>query len=189
MGIEPPLPDQIVVDQDITLRPMFTVDPEVMHARIHENLDHLGRFLVWARADYDLDGVMAFAEEKRTRWNDPQHEQGFGIFFQGEFAGAVGIKGFASLTAAVEIGYWLSEHLQGRGMMTRSVSALIKLAFETYDMNQIIIKAAPGNSRSRAIPERLGFTETGLLRQMSKNAHGELLDLVNYSLLRSEWQP
>ena len=85
------------------------------------------------------------------------------------------------------IGYWLSEHLQGNGIMARSVSALIRLAFEAYGLNQVVIGAAPSNVRSKAIPQRLGFTETGIERQMSKNARGELLDLVIYSLLQPEW--
>ena len=127
MAIDPPLPQELVVDSDITLRPMFTIDPQVIHSLIHANLDHLGKFLVWARADYNLDAAHEFSNQKRYRWNDPNHEQAFAIVFEGELAGTIGIKGFNSLTAAIEVGYWLSEHLQGKGIMTRSAAALIRL--------------------------------------------------------------
>lgn len=99
------------------------------------------------------------------------------------------MRGLDSAVRAVSIGYWLAQDAQGRGVMTRCVSALIRMAFETYAMNQVIIRAAPENTRSRAIPERLGFKRMGIERQMSMNAAGDLLDLVSYSLLRSEWDP
>lgn len=186
MAIEPPLPGEVRVDDQITLRPIFEPSPEAMHALIHRNLDHIGEFLSWARPDYGVEGVRDFQQAKRQAWNR-DGEQGFSIYFRGELAGGIGMNGFTSPVRAISIGYWLSAHLQGNGIMTRCVEALINLAFTTYGMNQVIIRAAPENLKSRAIPERLGFVEMGIERQMSMNARGEFLDLVAYSLLRSEW--
>ncbi len=186
MSIEPLLPDEITVDDEIMLRPVFNTAPEALHSLVHRNLAHLGPYMFWARPGYALGDVKEFQEAGQRRWNE-SGEHGFSIFHNGELAGLLGIRGFESAYRAVSIGYWLSEHLQGRGIMTRSVAALIKLAFEIYDMNQVIIRAAPDNTRSRAIPERLGFTNMGMERQVSASATGELLDLVNYSLLKSEW--
>ncbi len=181
------MPEQIRVDDEILLQRSFDTPAEVVHELVHQNLEHLGRFLAWARPDYDVEGVRAFQQAGRERWNE-SGEHGYSIFYRDEYAGAIGMRGFDSPVGAASIGYWLSAHLQGNGIMTRSVSALIRLGFETYDLNQVIIRAAPANGRSRAIPERLGFVETGIERQMAKNVKGEFLDLVIYSLLRSEWQ-
>lgn len=186
MSIEPPLPDEIEVDAEITLRRGFDTPPEQVHALVQRNLGHLGEFLSWAVPEYDLERVKAFQQVKREAWNESA-EQGYSIYFRDEYVGSVGMRGFDSPVRATSIGYWLSEHAQGNGVMTRSVSALIRMGFERYGLNQVIIRAAPTNRRSRAIPERLGFTETGTERQMAKNAKCELLDLVTYSLLRSEW--
>ncbi len=186
MSIEPPLPTEIQVDDEISLRRMFDTPAEEVHALVHRNMEHLGRFLGWATPDYGLEGVREFQRNKRAKWSKSE-EQGYSIYFKDEYVGAIGMRGFDSPVQAASIGYWLSEHAQGSGVMTRSVAALIKLGFEAYDLNQVIIKAAPENIRSRAIPERLGFTATGAERQMAKNAKGEYLDLVTYSLLKSEW--
>ncbi len=43
------------------------------------------------------------------------------------------------------------------------------------------------NTRSRAIPERLGFTQEGKLRQMGYTRDG-LADYVIYGLLADEWR-
>ncbi|MBI4220372.1 MAG: GNAT family N-acetyltransferase, partial [Chloroflexi bacterium] len=46
--------------------------------------------------------------------------------------------------------------------------------------------AAVDNIRSRAIPERLGFTFEGVQRQAAL-VNGKYQDLAIYSLLASEW--
>ena len=49
------------------------------------------------------------------------------------------------------------------------------------------ILCATGNTRSRAIPERLGFTQEGIIRQAERfNDHYN--DLVVYGMLASEWK-
>ena len=70
--------------------------------------------------------------------------------------------------------------------MTRAVAALIEHAVSACDLNRIEIRAAVGNARSRAIPQRLGFQEEGTLRE-AERVGGAYLDIVVYSLLRSEW--
>ena len=46
--------------------------------------------------------------------------------------------------------------------------------------------AAVENARSRAIPERLGFREEGVLRQVERVA-GRMLDGVVYAMLADDW--
>jgi len=45
---------------------------------------------------------------------------------------------------------------------------------------------APDNARSRAIPERLGFRQEGVMREAGASALGHH-DLVVYGLLDREW--
>jgi ribosomal-protein-serine acetyltransferase len=52
----------------------------------------------------------------------------------------------------------------------------------------VTIRVAPDNARSRAIPERLGFTEEGVMREAGRSALGHH-DLVVYGLLDREWHP
>ena len=56
-----------------------------------------------------------------------------------------------------------------------------------WELNRIEIRAAVGNARSRAIPERLGFKQEGTLRE-AERVGDAYLDAVVYSMLGSEWR-
>jgi hypothetical protein len=52
---------------------------------------------------------------------------------------------------------------------------------------RVEIRAAPENARSRAIPERLGFTQEGTLRQVER-VGDRYLDNVVYAMLAEDWK-
>jgi|GEM_PF-3402324 len=54
-----------------------------------------------------------------------------------------------------------------------------------YPLSRVGILVATGNRRSRAIPERLGFREEGMLRQFQL-VGDRYLDCVSYSMLASD---
>ena len=100
--------------------------------------------------------------------------------------GAIGYHGVDWRHRNTSIGYWLAEGHQGRGIMTAAVRALVEHAFDGWKLHRVEISAAPDNVRSRAIAERLGFREEGVLREAERFA-GRYADLVVYGLLAPEW--
>ena len=49
------------------------------------------------------------------------------------------------------------------GIMTACTKALIRYVYETFDINRVEIQMSTRNPKSKAIPERLGFTQEGVL--------------------------
>jgi len=88
---------------------------------------------------------------------------------------------------AALIGFWLGKSFQGKGIMTRSCSALIDLAFDELRLNRIEISCAVENRRCRLIPERLGFKQEGVSRQREW-LYDHFVDTVSYGMLASEWR-
>lgn len=64
--------------------------------------------------------------------------------------------------------------------------ALVSYAFDTLELNRIVIRCQPENARSSAIAKRLGLSYEGTLRECAKH-NGELHDMEVYSVLRREW--
>ena len=82
--------------------------------------------------------------------------------------------------------YWLAATCQGRGLMTQSCQAMIRYSFEVMDLHRITIECATDNARGRRIPERLGFTCEGIVREVEW-LQNRFSDHALYGLLRSEW--
>jgi ribosomal-protein-serine acetyltransferase len=101
--------------------------------------------------------------------------------------GAIGYPRMSWEKRVAEIGYWLDKDMQGKGFITRATKALVTYAFQEYGLNKVEIHAAAENQQSRAIPERLGFTREGTIRQ-GEWLNGSVHDMVVYGMLASEWQ-
>ncbi len=83
------------------------------------------------------------------------------------------------------LSYWLDEAHQGKGIMTACCRAFVSHAFTTWKMNRITIQCATKNTRSRAIPERLGFKLEGIIRE-AEWLYDHYVDHMLYGLLRSD---
>ena len=83
------------------------------------------------------------------------------------------------------VGYWLGEQYNGNGYMSLAVMEMLKIGFNDFALNRIEIQCAKENVKSRAIPERIGFIQEGILRS-SEKVNGQYYDHVVYGLLKSE---
>jgi ribosomal-protein-serine acetyltransferase len=105
------------------------------------------------------------------------------IFYQDKIAGVLGYNRIDQVNGIGYAGYWLAQEYTGKGIMTESVKDLVHLGFEYYSLNRIDIRCAVDNHKSRAIPERLGFQQEGIIRRAEK-VNDKHLDHVVYGLLK-----
>jgi ribosomal-protein-serine acetyltransferase len=80
-----------------------------------------------------------------------------GIWFQDNLAGQITFSHLTDSSTAVEFGYWLSAEQEGKGIITRSVSALMDFAIDEMKILRFVIGCAVSNLPSRAVPLRLGY--------------------------------
>jgi ribosomal-protein-serine acetyltransferase len=112
----------------------------------------------------------------------------FTISYKGKFAGLIGLKDTDPVNRKTEIGYWLSQYAQGKGIMTHSVLKLIEYAFDEMNINRIQIKVAVNNHKSKHIPEKLGFCLEGVERDGELLVDNVYTDINVYSLLKKEFK-
>jgi ribosomal-protein-serine acetyltransferase len=176
---------RLEIDERLHLRPIESGDAEPIHALVEADRERLAEWLPWA-ARQTLAGTREFVAESRA-----QQERGDGfqavIVRAGEIVGVAGYHRIDHLNRSTSIGYWLASPHQGEGVMTAAVRALVDHAFGALGLHRVAIEAAVANRRSRAIPERLGFSEEGVLRE-SERVGDRYLDAVLYSLLAPEWE-
>jgi ribosomal-protein-serine acetyltransferase len=67
------------------------------------------------------------------------------------------------------------------------VCALLDHAFERWGLGRVEIRAGVLNARSRAIPQRLGFREEGVLRS-AERIGTRVIDHAVYVMTAREWR-
>lgn len=173
------------INNELELRLLTHQDAESVFLLIEQNRTYLRQWMSWVDSNTDIEHTRSFIHDGLQQL---ANNAGFhaGIWFQGALVGLVGMLPINWPNHRVEIGYWLAEDFQGKGIMTRACTALVSYIFTELKLHRIEIHALAGNTRSRAVAVRLGFHLDGTLRQ-AEWWQERFHDIAVYSLLRDEW--
>jgi ribosomal-protein-serine acetyltransferase len=94
----------------------------------------------------------------------------------GEFVASSGLHRINWDIPKFEIGYWIDTRFSGNGYMTEAVQGITNFAVRELKARRVEIRCDALNVKSRAIPERLGYTLEGILKNESISVDGELRD-------------
>jgi ribosomal-protein-serine acetyltransferase len=174
------------IDDHIELRPLEEYHAEEIFCAVERNREHLRRWLPWVDRTRGVEDVQNFLAGALEAYEHAE-ELHAGIFIHGKLAGAISHHHIDPLHRNVSIGYWLDAAVEGKGVMTRSCQALLRHLFDERKMHRVEIRCATGNTRSCAIPARLGFTREGVLRE-AEWVNDRFLDLMVWGLLEREYR-
>jgi RimJ/RimL family protein N-acetyltransferase len=108
----------------------------------------------------------------------------FGIFYQENFIGTIGIHPQQDVYRKnAELGYWIAEPYWGKGIITAVIPKMLAYAFETWDINRVYARPFGFNNTSAHVLEKLGF----LLEAKIKDAfykNGKYEDELIYAVRR-----
>lgn len=154
---------EFVVDDEVVLKLLETHHADQLSELTDSCRPYLKEWLPWVDGSIGVEDVRAFIEMTKKQF---AANNGFqtGIWFKGSFAGVIGFHGMNWSNKSTSIGYWLGDKYQGKGVMTKACQLFIDYAFGELKLNRIEVRCAEGNSKSRAIPERLGFVKEGIIR-------------------------
>jgi RimJ/RimL family protein N-acetyltransferase len=157
---------------------------------------------------HDTDAVYTAAQDPDIqRWTTipspylPEHAQNFtellapegwttaSMFTFGAFLPDGALTGVLSLTmrslGTAEVGFWATKEHRGQGYTTEATLAAARWAFTSLSIDRVEWRAEVGNTASRAVAEKAGFTLEGTLRSAIHNK-GVRRDCWLASLLPSD---
>lgn len=176
--------DKIEITAALQLRPLQLHDAPPLFALTDRNRAYLRQWLPWldhTRVESDtasfIDSTIKAAADG-TRFT-------FGVWHADTLGGVAGFNEIDRANNTGTIGYWLGEEHTGHGLMTEAVSKLVLYGFTKLTLNRIVIKVATANHRSQAIPDRLGFTREGVLRE-AEWLYDHYVDVTVNGLLKRE---
>jgi ribosomal-protein-serine acetyltransferase len=180
-----------VETERLVLRCYEPADSQALQVVCAANREHLLPRLAWAEADpQTLDEKLDLVLTFRSNY-DSEVNCVMGIFHAetGDLLGGTGFHPGSGhdFTKIREIGYWVAQSHEGQGYITEAVKALLVVAFKVLALQNVIIRCEPDNTRSLAIPERLGFVNEGLLR-CAVPREDVYEPAYRYSMLASEYE-
>jgi ribosomal-protein-alanine N-acetyltransferase len=153
------------------------INANVVNAEYHapwlQPLVDQARFNAWFAAHMTAANVTLIARHARS-------------------GGIVGVVSFTEIVLGVfrsaYLGYYGMADYAGSGLMTESVRAATKYAFDEIGLHRVEAAIQPGNLRSIALVRRLGFQNEGFSPKYLF-INGEWRDCERWALLAENWRP
>lgn len=179
--------DRLVIDagDGIELRGVTLADAPELYATIDRNRAHLRAWMSWLHDGFNEKEQTEFVKAREAD-NAARVGLTTNIRLDGKLCGSIDLHTFNDRHKNTSIGYWVDAAYEGRGIITRACRAIVTAAFREYGMHRIEIRCAVGNTKSAAIPLRLGFIEEGILREAEWH-YDRWLDLRVFRMLSRDW--
>ena len=177
---------KIQVDDTISLEFLEEIHAESLLNLVNANRTYLREWLPWVDQMHTVANFAYYISETKRRAAE-KTDFGYAIIIDKNIAGRIGLHHINQQNKIGEIGYWLADGLQGRGIITKCCTAIINHGFTQLGLNRIEIKCATENNKSRAIAEKLQFKQEGILKQ-AEWLNGKFIDLYLYAMLKDEWK-
>ncbi len=166
----------------LILRPPHRNDTAAMVSAVRESQPEIGRFLIWATADYGATD----ADQWCRAVDNPDNGYPLHVFDEhGSLLGGVGLHAADQRNGKIELGYWTRSSARGRGVAVRATRLLANRAFDVMGFQRIELIVATDNVASQRVADKLGARREGLLHDRLKLRHG-LVDAWLYALLKRD---
>jgi ribosomal-protein-serine acetyltransferase len=173
------------VNEEIQLRLLEERHVEEYFALIERNRDFLQEWIEVEAYEGSIETLRVYVKQHLLQFVEGSGYH-LGIWYQDDLVGLLDYR-LNGRNCSVELGYWLDAVMQGQGIVTQACRIMVRHAFEVHQMHKVVISTAIDNPRSRAVAERLGFVQEGILRQVGR-LRDRYVDVVFYGLLVDEWR-
>lgn len=173
------------IDDSTRIRMLHETDADELFRVVDANRQHLRDWLPWLDANTSPEHTRQFIQGALRQY---AQNQGFVcvIVYNSRIVGVAGFNTIHWSNKSAELGYWLCKDMVGRGLATRSCSTLVGYAFNDLGLNRVTMPIAVGNKRSRAVAERLGFKQEGVIRD-AEWLYDHFVDHALYAKLKRDW--
>ncbi|MBA2176411.1 GNAT family N-acetyltransferase [Halobacillus locisalis] len=174
------------IDEELSIKLIGLEDAEELFALADESREHLATWLPWINFTKSPEDTKQFIQSAMKRYGEADGLT-VCILYKGAIAGTIDLHAIDWKNRKTSIGYWMGAKYKGKGLLTRSCQALFTYAFRDLGLNRIEIRADVRNTKSWAVPERLGFEKEGVIREAAM-LYDEPSDHVVYGMLEKDWQ-
>ncbi|MGW6194482.1 GNAT family N-acetyltransferase [Bacillus cereus] len=170
------VPLQIETDRLILRAPLPAGDGNVVYQAIKDSINELKQWLLLFQSIPTVEETEILL---RNAHIDFLKRESFRYLIYhkdtNDFIGTASLHGINWKISKCEIGYWINTQFSGNGYMTEVVRELTNLGFQLLKFRRIEIRCESNNTKSRKIPEKLGFELEGILHNEDLSADSKKL--------------
>ncbi len=171
-----------------TIKPLEKSDLKAYHQMVQDNRKRLEDFFVGtvSRTKTEADTVR-FVDEMVER---AQRKEYYAFLIVDEkahkLAGFLDFKNVDWNIPKAEVGCYIDEHYECRGITTTAFVLLCRYGFDRLGFEKIYLRTHNENKSARRVAEKAGFILEGTIRKDYKTTAGQLVDLLYYGKLKEE---
>jgi ribosomal-protein-serine acetyltransferase len=161
-----------IITPRLLLRPPHARDGKALNDAVIESFEHLNQWMVWAQEKPSVDDSEIYVRTSHAEWI--LRQQLVLLIFDRSTNMLLGSTGFHAIKwdeSSFEIGYWIRSSCTNQGIATEATHAQLIYAFKHIKAARVQIKCNNENTASKRIPEKLGFTLEGILKNKEFNYH------------------
>jgi RimJ/RimL family protein N-acetyltransferase len=147
----------MIRSEGLLLRPFEATDAAAFSLAVKESVASVGHWMPWCHAHYtEAEALAWFRLTWQARANASADE--FGIFAEADgcFLGGAGLNQINHQHGFCNLGYWVRQSMQRKGVALTSVRALSAYAFSTLHLHRVEIVVAQGNAPSAGVARKAG---------------------------------
>ena len=172
-----------ILSDGLCIRPLVAADIDPFVAAARESVDTVGAWMPWCTATYTATEARAWIDEC-TANIAARSAYDMGIFSPdgATLLGGIGVNQISWRWNYGNVGYWVRQSCQRKGVAPRAVRAAAQFGFGYLKLTRLELVVAVGNEPSRKVAERVGATFECIARNRLM-LHEQPIDAAVYSLI------
>ena len=153
---------EVISDDVIELKARINHDlDEEYFQQINQNREFLRQYLLWVDKTNSLDDCIAATKMFTEEWSNGKIF-GYSLVLKAsnKLIGSIDLHNISKENYKAEIGYWLAQHENGKGFISRAVKLIEKAAFD-LGLHRIEIEIQKDNLPSIRVAERNNYILEG----------------------------
>lgn len=170
------------------IRPITIDDVENYFSFIESNRQRIAPYYpVIAKSTPDVESTLEYIKRRVQRAEKKEYITFVIVDIEAhKIIGAIFLKAIDWKNMKSEIGSFIDEGYEGKGIVSEGLSMAINHCFWVLELNKVFFKIHKDNLRSIRIAEKLGFTKEGVLRQDFRGLDGKFADMIYFGLLKED---
>ena len=155
-------------------------DAEFMNPAILASMPSLQPWMSWAKTPPTMDETRLYCRRALLEWHD-RESLDYRLFLGEDFVGNCAVHTINWDVPSAQLGYWLHQNFQRRGLMNEAVERLTRYAFDELKLVRLEIRCNARNSASAGVAQRAGFEREAYLRKCYRSSDGTLNDALVFA--------